>query len=301
MTADAQLTYPIKAVARLTGLSPDTIRAWERRYAAISPGRSEGGQRLYSGEEVARLGLLRRAVGSGQAIGRIAGLSDEALRALAGDVDVPIVPDTGPAERVFAAIKRFDQAEAERELQRASSLLSPRRVVYEVALPLMDAIGQGWVAGSLGIAQEHLASGLLRGLLGALLRIAEPRPGLPPLLLATPPGELHELGLLCVGLVAAARGVPVCYLGPQVPAEDLAAAAKASGARVVGIGIAIAADTDVLLDEIRRLAIALPAGRAIWLGGRGGALLAKHTLPSCCRYFPLLEDVEAALDERAAG
>src|SRR5512141_668232 len=66
--------YPVRLVALRTGLTPHVLRAWERRYGVVSPGRTEGGQRLYSELDIERLRLLRRLTDGGHAIRRIASL-----------------------------------------------------------------------------------------------------------------------------------------------------------------------------------------------------------------------------------
>jgi DNA-binding transcriptional MerR regulator len=74
--------HPIQVVVRRTGLTADVLRAWEKRYGVIEPGRSEGGRRLYSDRDIERLRLLRRATGAGRRISQIAGLATEELAAL---------------------------------------------------------------------------------------------------------------------------------------------------------------------------------------------------------------------------
>lgn len=299
--------YTIKSVVALTGLPAETIRAWERRYEAIAPQRSGGGHRLYRATDVDRLVKLRRAVGAGHAIGRIAQLPDEELSALSAPAPQPASPNgsaptdraegqSGFAERALAAIQRFDQAAAAREFETAAALLPARQLVAVVVLPLLEYIGTGWDTGRVGIAQEHIASNLLRGLLGTLMRLAEPRPELPSAVLATPPGDLHELGLLCVGLVMASRGVRVTYLGAQVPASELVAAAAATQATLVGVGLGIVRDPAFVLGELDHLAAHLPAGSRVWVGGRGAGAMAIERLPARCRVFTRLSDVERELD-----
>src|SRR5512138_1466617 len=85
------LRYPIRAVSKLTGISVDTLRAWERRYRVVEPERDERG-RMYSEQDVERLRLLRAAIERGHAIGRVAVLATDDLRALlapAGDAAQP--------------------------------------------------------------------------------------------------------------------------------------------------------------------------------------------------------------------
>lgn len=296
--------YTIKTVVTLTGLPAETIRAWERRYEAITPPRSGGGHRLYRPSDVDRLVRLRRAVGAGHAIGRIANLPDAELADLAApplppaapEQPPPVTPASGFARRTLEAILRYDQPAAARELETAASLLPARQLVSEVVGPFLELIGTGWEEGRVGIAQEHIATILLQGLLGTLMRLAEPRPELPAAILATPPGDLHELGLLCVGLVMASRGVRVTYLGAQVPAAELVTAAHATQATLVGVGLGHVVDPVQVLGELDHLAAHLPRGARIWLGGRGVATMAVERLPARCRVFTRLADVDRELD-----
>ncbi|MEB3221748.1 MAG: MerR family transcriptional regulator [Candidatus Sericytochromatia bacterium] len=293
--------YSIKTVVALTGLPAETIRAWERRYSAISPHRSGGGHRMYRAADVDRLVRLRRAVGSGHAIGRIANLSDTEL------ADLVVAPQRSDAQgapaaataaaptvadRVLEAVHRFDQAAAARELEFAAALLPASRLVEEVVLPLLERIGRGWEDGRVGIAQEHIASNLLRGLLSTMMRLTEPRADAPLAVLATPPGDLHELGLLCVGLVLAGRGLRVTYLGAQVPAAELVEVARAVDARVVGLGLGIVNDPALVLGELDHLSAQLPVTTRIWLGGRGVAAIAVERLPPRCKVFRRIADAE---------
>jgi len=193
------LTYAIRAVAKLTGISVDTLRAWERRYGVVVPERDERG-RVYSEADVERLTLLRRAVERGHPIGRVAPLGVDELRALVGRP----APSPGPtpgADRVavaglLAAVDRFDFEALRRELTRLAVVLTPRQLALDVALPLMRAVGEAWHDGKLTIGQEHLVTAEVRSLVGSLARLREPPPGAPRLLIATTEGEPHELGAL---------------------------------------------------------------------------------------------------------
>jgi methanogenic corrinoid protein MtbC1 len=296
--------YTIKTVVALTGLPAETIRAWERRYSAISPHRSGGGHRMYRATDVDRLLKLRRAVGAGHAIGRIANLDDADLGELLvaaparPDPPAPASPTSDPtvAERVVEALQRYDQGAAARELERAAALFPASRLVAEVVLPLLEHIGVGWDQGRVSIAQEHIASNLLRGLLSTLMRLMEQRPEAPLAVLATPPGDLHELGLLCVGLVMAGRGVRVTYLGAQVPAAEIVEVATALQARIVGLSLGIVTDPALVLGELDHLSDQLPSTCRIWLGGRGVASIAVERLPQRCRVFMRLSEMETELD-----
>ena len=169
--------YPIRAVAKITGLSLDTLRAWERRYKAVVPERSERG-RQYGPEHIERLLLLNQLVQKGHAIGGIASRSDEELRGLLSEqpsqpVSVP-APPADMLAPILAAIESFDTLHASDELSRLAAVLSPRDLVYHVAVPLMREVGIRWHDGTLAIAQEHLVSQMLRTLLGSMMRLFRP-------------------------------------------------------------------------------------------------------------------------------
>lgn len=291
--------YPMKAVARLTGLSPDTIRAWERRYGAIAPERSDGAHRLYSDGDVERLILLRRVTEAGHGIGRASRLPDDDLRKLVAPW--PVAPEVSSdvdfVARILAATDAYDHLGAERELTRAAMLLPPRRVVLEVAHPLLAEVGRRWADGMLSIGQEHLISEMVRSLLGTLLRVAEPTPGRPALVLATLSGERHELGALMVALLAAQRGVPVCYLGPDAPVGEVATAARRTGAGAVGISLVRLDDPVAVVADVWAIAAGLPPTTALWLGGRAAGLLPKAALPPRARVLDALADLDEELDQ----
>lgn len=284
--------YSIKAVSRLTGLKPDTIRAWERRYGAIAPQRSEGGQRGYSASDVVRLQLLCEAIEAGQTIGRIAQLPDDELRAL-----LPQKEPSQPVgiEGILGALVRYDAAGAERELRRLAALMPPRRLVHTIIVPLVQSLGKRWEDGELGVAQEHMGTALVRGLLDAMLGLYEPSGDRQPLLLATLPGELHELGLLCVALLAGTYGVPALLLGPQLPVDELARAARATRARVIGLSLADTPDNEAVLSALATLDAALAPEQLVWLGGASAAALPAERLPERCRVFGSLEAIEPEL------
>lgn len=266
-------TYPIRAVARMTGLSLDTLRAWERRYEAVVPGRNARG-RLYSDADVARLKQLASLVGRGHAIGTIAGLSDAGLGRLLKGADAltdrPEAAQTAVLEPLISALDRYDLDAVEATLNRHAIVLPPRALVFAVILPLLQEIGRRWEAGQLRPAQEHLVSAIVRSVLGGLLRATARPQASPKLVFATPAGERHELGLLCAALLTASAGYGVVYLGPDLPAADIAHAATTSGAHVVMISLTTPGA--VTRTEVRSLA-SPPPGVELWIGGPESRLL----------------------------
>lgn len=273
--------YPIRAVAKLTGIPVDTLRAWERRYQAVRPGRTERG-RLYGESDVRRLILLRNVVEQGHAIGQVASLSDEELQKLSGNsvrADAAIRHHTGRAvgdatpelETLLQAIESFDHTGVNSELGRLSLLLNSRDIVHRVVLPLMHAAGERWEKGALQIAHEHMLSACVRNLLGGLLRLQDNRSNAPGILLTTPIGELHEFGILAAALLATAQQFEVSYLGPSLPAREILFASAKNEPRVVVLAITQVNATAAVRDEVRQLALELPPHIELWLGGDGAA------------------------------
>ena len=267
--APLELTYPLRTAARLTGLSPAVLRAWERRYGVVVPARTAGGTRRYSAADLERLRLVKAAVDAGHRIGVVAALEPDELRRRARVSDAP--EEAGLSE-VLSALGRLDAAAVQRRLSIQLSTLGAPRFAREIALPLVDEIGRRWSDGRLSIAAEHLATSILRSLLGAALQPTAASLAGPRIVFATPPGEPHELGLLIAALVALGAGAQPLYLGVDVPAEDLLAAARASGASAVALGVVTVSEEDAQA-TVTSLREGLPARVALWLGGAGAASL----------------------------
>jgi len=234
--------YPMRVVSRLTGLTADTIRVWERRYGAVAPDRTEGNKRRYNGKQVRRLVLLRRATELGHSIGQVARLRDEELRRIIGETS----PDIGSQVSLYAAlvedylgaIMNFEVQRAESILTRTAAILPPMTLTLEVIVPLMRRVGEAWNAKQLRISHEHLISGQLRSLLGTLMRHTEPAPGAPRIIVATPPGHLHEFGAIIGAFMAASRGFEPIYLGTHMPFNEVSEAADQANASMVLLSIA---------------------------------------------------------------
>ena len=253
--------FPLRTVAAITGLTPDLIRAWEKRYAVVAPVRGARGARLYSAADIAHLRLLARVVGAGRAIGDVAALSLAELEKLAvrpapnghgTESRGALAPREDFVTQVLERLERFDHAAVSRLLGDAVIGLGVRRFVYEVVLPLVHRVGARWADGELSIAEEHLLTGMLRKLLASLTHARAGHGG--PLVLATPAGERHEIGLLLVALLGRDAGVDVVYLGVDLPAADIVTAAARARACAVGLSVVISfrvggADAQILAQE----------------------------------------------------
>jgi methylmalonyl-CoA mutase cobalamin-binding subunit/DNA-binding transcriptional MerR regulator len=269
------------------------LRAWERRYEAVLPRREATQRRLYSDQDIEKLRLLKLVVDAGRRISDVADLSMDDLRRLAEE-DRPTErrarasSGTDIAEADFLsvamrAVETLDAARLSAVLDQAALRLSRPRLRDTLVAPLAQAIGHRWMEGSLRIAEEHLASSVLRSFLGGLLRAAtDPPAGAPVIVVATLPGDLHEIGALLAGSVASDMGWRVIFLGANLPAEEIAAAAARSQARVVALSLVYPAGSPQVAQDLHKLRRSLPPATRILVGGA--------SVPS---YARVLEQIDA--------
>lgn len=277
--------HPIRIAASRSRLTPHRIRAWERRYRAIEPHRTETNRRLYSDEDIERLVLLRRATIGSRSISQIAGLTTPALRQLVRDEErdgasrsdraqntARVKADTEDAlKSCLDAVKALDPIRLHETLEHATVLLGRAVVMERVVAPLMHAVGTGWRDGSMRLVHEHLATAIVRTYLGDLngaFRLSETAP---EVVVATPLGQLHELGALMAAAIAVSEGWRATYLGPDLRAEIIADSAHTRGARAVALSILYPLDDPELPLELERLSRSLPEEVALIVGGRGAS------------------------------
>jgi MerR family transcriptional regulator, light-induced transcriptional regulator len=280
----AEQGHTMKVVMRRTGLSPHVIRMWEKRYGAVVPSRTPTRRRLYTDAEIQRLLLLRQATLAGHSIGQIAQLPIERLRELVA-AEATAMPAPAASPRFHAdgapasahldacttAVEQLDARALETALLRARVALSHTAFIETLIMPLMQNIGELWREGTLRIMHEHLASAVVRTLLGSLVTTAGIPPTAPHFIVTTPAGQLHEIGALIFASVASTEGWQVTYLGPNLPAEDIAAAAQQQHARAVGLSIVHPPDDPHLQQELVRLRQYLAPEVTVFVGGQAAA------------------------------
>jgi methanogenic corrinoid protein MtbC1 len=257
--------YNLKAVVQKTGLKPDTLRAWERRYDLPQPDRTEGGHRLYSQRDVDIIKWLiarrREGLNIKRAVALWRKLEEEGRAPLRTAPIAPSPPATviqgstiaDLREAWIAACLDFDEQTAEGLLTQAFALYPPETVGLDLLLRGLAQIGQAWYEGHVTVQQEHFASELAVRRLEALLMAAPPpsRPG--QLLVACPPGELHTLGPLVLTLMLRRQGWNVTYLGANVPIERMEATVSSLRPRMVILSAQQLHTAATLLDMARFL------------------------------------------------
>ncbi len=229
--------FNLKAVVQQTGLKPDTLRAWERRYGLPTPHRSSGGHRLYTRYDIETLKWLTARQQEGLSIARAVDLwrqieaeGQDPLAAPASAGLLPVPSHAPPAlgatlielrEDWISACLAYDEQRSEQALAQAFALYSPETVALELLQAAMSQIGDKWYRGEATVQQEHFCSALANRRLEALIMASPPPTRSGRILIACPPQEQHVFGLLLLTFLLRRRGWDVIYLGANVPVERL--------------------------------------------------------------------------------
>ncbi len=225
-----EAVYNIGIVARMTGIPENTLRMWERRYHFPTPTRTEGGHRLYSPQQVARVQWVKQRIDAGmqtrnaiQALeqSEAAGQFPAAMPDFHSAAQSPVSGEV-MREQLLEALIALDKKRAEQIIGEALAVHSLEHLLLTVIAPLFTAVGQLWEEERIGIATEHFATTYLRQKLLMWMQTAPPEYPVRPVVLACAPGELHEGGLLILGLLLQRLRWPVVYLGQLVELADLA-------------------------------------------------------------------------------
>jgi MerR family transcriptional regulator, light-induced transcriptional regulator len=213
----------IGELSRRSGVSPELLRAWERRYGLLQPARTAGGLRLYTGADLERVRAMQRHIGEGLAAREAADLAREAAP---GPVAVAALDPGTVLGRLAAAMDAFDEPAAQAVIDDLLARTTIDALLSEIVIPYLHELGERWERGEVSIAQEHFASNLLRGRLLGLAR-GWGRGAGPRALLACPEGERHDLGLIAFGLALRERGWRIDYLGSDTPLASIAETVEA--------------------------------------------------------------------------
>ena len=217
--------HRIHRVAKLTGLSKDVIRVWERRYGLVKPSRSSNRYREYSDEEVALLRFVKAQMEQGATIGSLAVEGHDPLVARMRIATPVSAEDQKPHERLLddlvGSLDPLDKAGFERRLNGSVAVIPFEEAVQRILLPLQRRVGELWHQGRLNIAVEHYVTKIIQQKLFSVMNQLSVNEFGPRILIACPEGETHEIGAQAVAYIAATRGCHVYYLGPNLPSSDL--------------------------------------------------------------------------------
>jgi MerR family transcriptional regulator, light-induced transcriptional regulator len=275
----------IGELSRRTGESPELLRAWETRYGLVEPDRTAGGLRLYSEQDERRVRVMRHHIKAGLSASeaaRLAKLADDPRAAAESltraDIDAAL----------RHSLDTLDEPAAQAALDRLLLSFGLRHALAEVILPFLHRLGQRWAAGEASVAQEHFASNIIGGRLRSLAQGWGDGVG-PPAILACPPGEFHELGLLSFGLALRERGWRITYLGADTPLHEIAATLDEVSPAIVVLAAVTALRFRDSADEVKALAAQVRVG----LAGAGASATLAHGLKAESLAGELVEVADA--------
>ncbi|MCA1581834.1 MAG: MerR family transcriptional regulator [Acidobacteria bacterium] len=272
MKKTSEPAFPIGAVSRATGFSPDILRVWQKRYGFPVPGRKPSGHRLYSAGDIRRLRQISRAISRGHRPSQVVALPERELENLLAE-EAASTSREPPAARPIAALLDHVSKHRREELSAAlladASALGPIAFLTHRIAPLAEAVGEAWAKGELSIHHEHFfsecAEDVLRGIRLPYERAARG----PVILLATLSGETHRLGLQMAALVTAAAGLRPHVLGSDTPVREIADAWVLRNASAIGLSISISTGGASAHRELEALRRAVPSHVPIFAGGKG--------------------------------
>ncbi|MGY6274567.1 MerR family transcriptional regulator [Methylomonas sp. MgM2] len=264
--------YSIKAITTLTGLTPETLRAWERRYQCITPQRNTSGRRSYSQTDLEKLKLLVALTKNGHPIGKLAKFSSEQLRQFLQQT--PEQNDLQQANlfnQIIGSLQNYQIEQCEYLLKRALLAYEPLDYARNVLLPALHRVGQLWHESKINVAQEHMFSSCVKRIVLTMVNnLHQPSKRNPSMLFATPSGEMHEFGILLACMIAAAQQYTCYFVGADLPGADIVDASAHLHPDIIVIGMVA---TPPEQQTLRHLAHIIDFGNAnktqIWLAGSG--------------------------------
>lgn len=298
---DVKRKFSMKVASRMTGLTPHAIRAWERRYGVVTPGRDSNNRRYYGEGDIERLSLLQKATGAGYPISQIAGYSREELQDIVNRMNVIDLPQRRIVEPlkagdlsivrdynnyidgIISSVERMDRKALEEIMLAIETETGRNALLDHVVIPAMEKIGDLWRKGELRISHEHLATQSVRTFLGSLLASQKTFPGAPHAVVTTPSDQVHEIGALSAAVTAASEGWNVMYLGPSLPAEEIAGTVTYNDSKALILSVIYPESDPLVARELRKLRRYLP-GLPVVVGGR-----ARNS------YSQVLSEIEAVV------
>jgi DNA-binding transcriptional MerR regulator/methylmalonyl-CoA mutase cobalamin-binding subunit len=286
-------THRIHRVAKLTGLSKDVIRVWERRYGLVKPSRSSNRYREYSDEEVALLRFVKAQMEQGATIGSLAAEGHDSLVARMRVATPVSAEEQKPHDRLLddliGSLDPLDKAGFERRLNGAVAVIPFDEAVQRILLPLQRRIGELWHQGRLDTAVEHYVTKIIQQKLFSVMNQLPVNEFGPRVLIACPEGETHEIGAQAVAYIAATKGCHVYYLGSDLPSSDLATFCEKIKPDLVLLSLTeIKAEAAALqqIKELEKLATRWPVG----VGGQGALAIGDRLRAT---KIELLDDLTA--------
>lgn len=246
---------PIASVERETGLSEDTLRAWERRYGFPTPSRNAAGERMYPPEQVRRLVRIKRLMDRGHSPEALLTMDERALLAL---------------DEWMRLVETRDHPSMQRLFHRELAKLGMLSFVQNTLVPLTRLVSEAWARNQMDVLDEHLLwENIEQYFRKTIADLAPLEDSHPRCLLTTLPGEAHMLGLLMVEALLMLEDAHPVPLGPQTPIAGIVRAVETERIDVVCLSFSIVYPPAQAVQGLTELRRALPAHVQIWAGGQG--------------------------------
>jgi methanogenic corrinoid protein MtbC1 len=262
----------IGAVSRATGLSPDILRVWQKRYGFPVPHRKPSGHRLYAPSDVRRLRRIAEAISRGHRPAQVVPLPEGRLESLLAEEDLG-GPSPGPGLHPVATLLELVKSHRRGELTAAllaeATTMGPLDFLDTRIAPLTHEVGDAWARGEIGIHQEHFYSECAEDVLRTIRLPFERSATGPAVILATLPGEQHGLGLQMVALVTAVAGLRPHVLGRDTPVSEIADAWVLRNAEAIGISVSLSTAGASARRQLAELRDTIPMTVPIFVGGQG--------------------------------
>lgn len=290
----------IGLVEEETGISKETLRKWQERYGFPVPARDAFGGRLYSTADVERLQLIKALLNTGlRPNAVVAAPMEELLLLKSSRLPERLVAYPSEIQAVLHHVGANDEDGVESELRRLLVRQGLSEFVVQTLPALNAAVGEAWAQSRISIFQEHLYSEVVRKLTLQTLDIVRPTHAVGSVLLTTPSGEIHDLGLLMAQAVFSLAGYRCHCLGTQMPVDQIVSAAQAFAVDIVGLSMSAAFPRRLARTVVDDVRTSMGIHAELWVGGSGAQHIAAK-VPGV-RIFGSIVQLRAVLAENAGA
>ena len=233
--------YSISFISNACGVKPHTIRAWEKRYNTFSPDRTDGGQRIYSEDDLTKGRLIVSLLEQGHSISRLAGKSLQDLRTLIFDEKIESLQSNQMLtsvgiKKLLTHLSNFDLSQISSEMVRLRLSIGAKEFIFKVLIPIIQAVGRMYLDGKYSVTQEHIISTIIRYQLSQI-NLPDSENSTDSIILATPEGNLHELPILIADILCQLNRISTYYLGASHPAVCLSEAVNELKSKTIVLGV----------------------------------------------------------------
>ena len=234
-------TYSISFISNACGVRPHTIRTWEKRYNAFSPDRTDGGQRIYSEDDLTKGRLIVSLLEQGHSISRLAGKSLQDLRTLIFNEKIESIQSNKMLtsigiKKLLTHLSNFDLSQISSEMVRLRLSIGAKEFIFKVLIPIIQAVGRMYLDGKYSVTQEHIISTIIRYQLSQI-NLPDSENSTDSIILATPEGNLHELPILIADILCQLNRISTYYLGASHPAVCLSEAVNELKSKTIVLGV----------------------------------------------------------------